>query len=179
MKKGILFFKSLLLKVSLLLSNAVAQDRAIEYKIKAAYLYNFTKFITWPDSDAPTFNICIVGKDPFGKIISPIETRSVKNKPIRVVRFNSLNQAKQCQLIYSAEINKKIFPGILTIQSLYPILTVSDSKQFVQKGGMIAFILKEGKVKLFINLPVLRKSGLEISAKLLEVAELYEGESND
>jgi len=179
MKKGILFFNSLLLMVSLLLGSAVAQDRAIEYKIKAAYLYNFTKFITWPDSDALTFNICIVGADPFGKILSPIETRSVKNKPIKVTRFDRLNQAKQCQLIYSAEINKKILPGILTIQSLHPTLTVSDSKPFVQEGGMIAFLLKEGKVKLFINLPALRKSGLEISAKLLEVAEVYEGDSNE
>jgi len=179
MKKGILYFGSLMLMVLLLFGNAFAQERTVEYKIKAAYLYNFTKFITWPDSEEANFSVCIVGNDPFGQALSPIETRAVKNKPIRVLRLDTINQAKQCQIIYSAEISGDITPGILTIQSLYPILTVSDSKQFVRKGGMIAFLLKEGKIKLFINLPVLRKSGLEISAKLLEVAEVYEGELND
>lgn len=179
MKNGILYSKVLLV-FALLLGNAFAQDRSVEYKIKAAYLYNFTKFITWPEDDSRFFNICIVGIDPFGEIIAPIEGRTVKGRTIRLYQYDSVKKAKECQLIYFAEANNaEIISGVLTTHSLAQTLTVGDLKVFAQQGGMIAFFVKDSKIKLFINLPALRQNGLEISAKLLEVAEVYKGESND
>ncbi len=165
----------------LFLSQSIAEERRIEYKIKAGYLYNFTKFITWPENESKTFNICILGKDPFGSIINPIEKRTVKNKPIRLYRLKKVYEAKHCHIVYFATLQnvQLSLPGILTINSVSPSLTVGESKQFSQTGGMIAFFKRENKVKLFINLESLRNSGLEVSAKLLEVADVYEGESND
>lgn len=172
----------LMLVVLLFFSNRIiAQDSRIEYKIKAGYLYNFTKFISWPESDSATFNLCILGKDPFGSIINPIEKRTVKNKPIRLFRLQAVSEIRRCQIVYFGESGKEsknsglLVPGILTISSQEKILSVSESKKFARAGGMIAFILKEGKIKLYINLQALKKSGLEVSAKLLEVAEVYDG----
>lgn len=162
-----------------------AQEDSIEYKIKAGYLYNFTKFISWPATESETFNLCIIGKDPFGSIIDPIEKRFVKNKPIRLYRLQSITEAKHCHIIYFGDYDKQqekfdlSMSGILTVGSIENALTTGETKKFTQAGGMFAFFLKEGKIKLHINLQAVKKSHLEVSAKLMEIAEIYEGESND
>lgn len=166
-------------------SHCFAQPSQLEYKIKAGYLYNFTKFISWPDDESATFNLCIVGKDPFGSIISPIEKRTVKNKPIRLFHLSSINKVKNCHIIYFGESKEKVensdlsLPGILTISSLSGTLTVNEAIQFTHRLGMIAFSINQGKVKLHVDIKALKKSGLEVSAKLLEVAEVYQGVSNE
>jgi len=184
-KKGVLlslFFLAALVSLSKL---SFAQDNSIEYKIKAGYLYNFTKFISWPENESETFNLCIIGKDPFGSIIDPIEKRTVKNKPIRLYRFQSIVEAKYCHIIYFGGSNQHLskidlaLSGILTVGSIENSLTIGETKKFSQAGGMFAFFLKEGKVKLLINQQALKKSNLEVSAKLMEIAEIYEGGSND
>lgn len=180
-KKRILLLGRILFFFSLLFSIPIfAENSSLEYKIKAGYLYNFTKFITWPENQSPTFNLCIVGGDPFGSIINPIEKRKVKDKPIRLYRLRSKDDLKHCQLVYFSHPEEiKSLAGILTISSLNSTLAVSESKAFVYKGGMIGFFLKQGNVKLHINLAEVRKAGLEVSAKLLEVSEVYEGVTDD
>jgi len=184
-KKGFFFLISFLIASLLYSNSAFTEHSNLEYKIKAGYLYNFTKFVSWPEDSLQTFNICILGKDPFGSIINPIEKRSVGNKSIRLFRFQSINQVKDCHIVYFGKSKKKWgrsgFPltGILAVGSFKNSLTVSESKKFSKAGGMVAFFLENGKVKLHINLKALRQSGLEVSAKLLEVAEVYEGESDE
>jgi len=165
----------------LFFSQLNAEENSIEYKIKAGYLYNFTKFITWPEDELESFNLCILGEDPFGSILNPIEKRSVKGKPIRLSRIKKADEAKHCHIVYISTLSKAHISklGTLTIKSVPAKLTVGDTKEFTRQDGMISFFQREGKVKLHINLPSLRKTGLEISAKLLEVAEIYEGEQND
>jgi hypothetical protein len=160
--------------VALLFSQyAIATD--VEYKVKAGYLYNFTKFIIWPEDSSETFNLCIVGEDPFGDLIDPIEQRSASGRPIKLFRLNSLNNEQHCHILFiSASI--KDMPDI---KELNNTLTVGESAEFALQNGMIGFINRDGKIKLQINLKLLQQSGLKISAKLLEVSELVEGESND
>ncbi len=166
---------------SLLLSAPIfAQDSSLEYKIKAAYLYNFTKFISWPDNSSETFDLCILGNDPFGEIIDPIETRKVKNKPIRLYYLSSVTNVENCQIIYISQLNEDWNPlesveDILIINSLKNTLIVSNSKKAQQINGMITFFLKDGKVKIQINMQAVNKSHLHISSKLLEVAEIVHG----
>jgi hypothetical protein len=156
----------------------VADDAANEYKIKAGYLYNFTKFITWPDSDAATFNLCILRNDPFGTIIDAIETKVVKNRPIRVLRLNKLHNGSSCHILFvsSAENPVKNIPGPL---KAIKTLTVGEGPDFAAQGGMIGFVNREGRIKLQINLDAIRQGGLIISAKLLEVAEILESTSHE
>lgn len=153
-------------------------EENLEYKIKAAYLYNFTKFISWPATSSPTFNICIVGKDPFGNLLDALETKTALDKPIRLFRYDSLKQAKDCQIIYldpSENRENVAMPGVLTITSLNQGLTVSSQPFFAERGGMIGFVIEAEKVRLHINLKALKQAGLGISAKLIEVATLVEG----
>jgi hypothetical protein len=161
-------------------SVALAEEQSLKHKIEVGYLYNFTKFITWPENDLKTFNLCVLGQDPFGSIIDAIERKTVKNKPIRVYRIQQTNEAKHCHIIYFSPPLQPylVLPGILTVSSLSPMIKGNVSKRS-QTMGMIVFFQKENKIKIHVNLNLLRKNALDISAKLLEVADVYEGEFND
>ncbi len=153
-----------------------AGQHNLEYKIKAAYLYNFTKFITWPEQHSDTFNICILGTDPFGGLLTPLEEKNAQGKPIRLYRFQSIGQIKQCHILYFGHENNQ-HHQINALQT--DILTISSQPFFARKGGMIGFVIRNGKIKLQINLPALKRNGFKISAKLLEVAELVEGQDDE
>lgn len=159
-------------------STSQADEYNLEYKVKAAYLYNFTKFITWPEKHSPTFNICILGHDPFGNLLDTLESKTVQDKPIRLYKFDTSRQARDCDIVYFDNPDQRAeltLPGVLLVGSLKSALTVSSDPFFAESGGMIGFALDDGKVKLHINLRVLKQSGLTISAKLIEVATLVEG----
>ncbi|CAA9890346.1 conserved exported hypothetical protein [Candidatus Methylobacter favarea] len=188
-----LFGLTFLLFSQLLL--AEDSDSNVEYKIKAGYLYNFTKFVTWPEDNSQTFNLCILGTDPFGSLIDPIEKRSAFGRPIKLFRFEDLNAFRQsalsgheapsnnqqCHILFidaSLDNNfsiKNVFAG----RDGDRTLTVGQNEGFARRGGMIGFVQRQGKIKLQINMNALKYSHLTISAKLLEVAELVEGQGND
>jgi hypothetical protein len=159
-----------------------ADELNLEYKVKAAYLYNFTKFITWPEKASPTFNICIIGHDPFGSLLSPLESKTVQEKPIRLFKFDTPKQAKDCDIVYFDNPEQRAdlaLPGVLLVGSLKKSLTVSSEPFFAESGGMIGFALDDGKVKLHLNLKALKQSGFNVSAKLIEVAILVEGAEHE
>lgn len=167
--------------VLLLSQQVIADDANVEYKVKAGYLYNFTKFITWPEDRYETFNLCIVGEDPFGTLIDPIEQRTAFGRPIKLFRTNSLNKKQHCHILFlnGSIKDKLLIKGMLVIDDTHTSLTVGESEGFAAQGGMISFVNRLGKIKLQINLKALQQSGLKISAKLLEVAELIDGKNND
>lgn len=139
-----------------------------EYKIKVGYLFNFTKFITWSETNTETFNICILGNDPFGEIIDPIEQRTAFNLPIKLFRLTALDKNLHCHILYiGTGVNtKSVTAGAKNT------LTVGEDATFISQGGMIAFVTQQDKIKLHINLKLLQQSGLKISAKLLEVSDV-------
>ena len=136
-------------------------------KIKAGYLYNFTKFITWPTSPKASFNICLSGEEAFVALLSPLEQRKVADFPIKIITLKPSSSAEQCQILIVDEAH-----ALDSLTHLDAMLTVGDSTDFAKHGGMIGFVNKDSRIKLEINLPALKRSGLKISAKLLEVAEI-------
>jgi hypothetical protein len=170
-------FVKITLLISCVCSLAQADDN-LEYKVKAAYLYNFTKFITWPATNNATFNLCVVGKSQFGNLLDALETKTALDKPIRIYHFDTVKQVKDCQIVYLETSNNQgtiSIPGTLTVGTLYNTLTVSSQPFFAEHGGMIGFVIEAEKVRLHINLKALKQSGLGVSAKLIEVATLIEG----
>ncbi len=160
------------------LQTAHAEEANAEYKIKAGYLYNFTKFITWPEDNSETFNLCIVGDDPFGDLINPIEQRSAFGHSIKLFRQKQFNREQRCHIIFiSASIKDiSILKEVMQTQNnVYP-LTVGENQDFAIQGGMIGFVKRQGRIQLQINQKLLQQNKLKISAKLLEVAEIVEGE---
>jgi len=160
----------------------IAADDELELKIKAAYLYNFTRFVQWPDStNAATvvpFNICVLGKSPFRNSLDSLEKRTVKQRPIEVRYMKDISAIHNCQILYVSSSETRRLKNILPHLENKPILTVASIPDFVNRGGMLGLKLVDGKVRLEANLDTVNQSNLIISAKLLEVCWQIYGKSS-
>lgn len=151
-----------------------------EFKVKAGYLYNFTKFVTWPKDDSTTFNICILGNDPFGELIDPIEKRTAFSLPIKLFRLNTISNTQRCHIVYISSFRDQVAPKeALVVRDMGKTLSVGEGDAFAEGVGMIGFVSREGRIKLQVNLKNLQQSGLTVSAKLLEVAEIVGGNGHE
>jgi hypothetical protein len=178
------FLTKLLVCLGLLFTDSLAaNDDNLENKVKVGYLYNFTKFVAWPKINSATFNLCILGNDPFGTVIDPIEKKTALSRSIRVVRLNSTNSLaniigkQECHILYVSGFisSKKVVNNIQAQLNKTNTLVVGESEAFAPNGGMIGFINRNGKIRLQINLQSVNRTDLRISAKLLEIAELIKG----
>jgi len=149
-------------------------DAAAEYKIKAAFLLNFAKFITWPEDsfaeDNAPFKVCVLGEDPFGTALSTIESRTVANRKVDLYYVNSLEEAIGCHLLFISASEKNNLASIRETLKDLPITTVSDIEGFAEHGGIIEFLTREDKVAFTINLNRARKQRLNIPSALLSLA---------
>ncbi len=176
------FFRLFFLALFVLSVNAA--EVRLENKIKAAYLYNFTKFIRWPELPEQSFNVCTVGKDEVTELLTALEGRKAQDRTIHLYNFQSVEEIDiPCQILYLAKDEPiSAIPslhGVLLVKSLKQALTVSSQPSFARQGGMIGFVLVDQRVRLQVNLAMLKRHGLEISAKLLEVAEVITGEGDE
>lgn len=164
-----------------------------EYKIKAAFLYNFLKTIEWPkdvmsDSNEPII-IAVIGKEQFGNAFEPIEGEFVKGKKVVVKRFERLSRAdehsddgkteseidikalRKCHLLFVCSSEQKTFREIIKYVKVHPVLTVGETHDFLKAGGIINFIPEAGKGDFEINLAAAKQARLKISSKLLRIAK--------
>jgi hypothetical protein len=148
-----------------------------EYSIKAVFLYHFTQFVEWPEAafpapDAP-FVIGLVGKNPFGSALHGVVAgESVGRHPLAVRSVDDITAEFRCQILYFTEEGE----DLLDLRRLRtaPVLTVGESDSFYKKGGMIQFVIARRRVRLKVNLEEARAHSLEVSAKLLRVADVTE-----
>lgn len=152
-------------------TSSAQSDENLENKIKTAYLYNFTKFIEWPEKPGTTFNLCVIGATPLKPILASLENKSVLDKPIRIHYYDSVHQLSNCHIAYF-ENSAASTSELLQVEQLSNTLTVSSQDRFAESGGMIGFVLEQEKIKLHINIQAIKQKTLLISAKLLEVAIL-------
>jgi hypothetical protein len=154
------------------------EDQATEYKVKAAFLYNFSRFITWPERasrDDGKFNLCVLGSDPFGKLLDALAGKSVQEDSLEVKRLGSLEQAQACQVVFVSQTGTSNLEHIMSALKDLPVLTVSDVEGFTDKGGIIQFMLVGNKVRFNINIDAANHAGLTISSKLLSLATVVWG----
>lgn len=169
----------LLLVCGLLASiDPAAADPALEQQVKAAYLYNFFLFIDWPaqtfGGEDGDFDLCILGRDPFGDSLAPLATRVARNRHIRLRHLTGSGDPGSCHLLFIGTSEAGRATSLLRRLRGSPVLTVSELPGFAEHGGMVGFVLEGGKVRLEINLAAAQGAGLRVSAKLLEVAaEVY------
>jgi hypothetical protein len=146
----------------------------VEYRVKAAYLYNFLLFVDWPQqafaSDATSYDICILGPDPFGESLTPISAKTAHKRGIRLRQLPRGGNPNDCHLLFIGAAEAEQLPRLLMGLRGSHVLTVSDLPGFAEQGGMVGFVIDGGKVRLEVNLEALRRAGLHVSSKLLEVA---------
>lgn len=158
--------------------SANADEPSREYRIKAAFLYNLTKFITWPDEkNWPTsepITVCIYGFNPFDSYIEKLKQRTVKGRAIALLYPTQPAELQQCQMMFVSQYNTlKLDMGKLSAD-MPSLLTVGDDPDFVARSGMIGLVAAGNNVQMDIHLTKARQAGFVVSADLLEIAHKVE-----
>lgn len=152
-----------------------------EYKVKAAFLFNFAKFVEWPESNRGTESVIIgvVGVDPFGENLDQVvRDKMVGSKRIVLRRFAGLEQMEPCHILFVSPSESSRLDEILKALDGTATLTVGEDEEFLQKGGIIRFFTQEKKIRFDINLDAAEYEGLRLSSRLLQVARTVAGKGN-
>jgi hypothetical protein len=162
------------LVVALALPGAAPAQVANEYEVKAAFLFNFTRFVDWPPSSrSALFCIGVDGADPFNGVLEDVvKGRSVGGRAIAIKHFKPGDDASACEVIFISATNTAKAAAVLVQFKGAPILTVGDAPDFCKIGGVIGFSVLGNKVKLDINPAAALRAHLQISSKLLTLASL-------
>ena len=155
-------------------------QRALEYQVKAAYLYNIVNFVTWPpdafSGPADPLHVCVFGADPFGPILdTEMQNGTSNGRPVAVIRTMDAAALPDCELVFLPGGNTDRMDQAIRVTSQRPVLTVGESADFLRRGGMIAFVVDGGRVRFDVNLPVATARGLSLSSRLLQVARTIVG----
>jgi len=157
------------------ISSTAAVEPQSEYKIKGAYLYNFSRLVRLPEAhfrDDNLYNLCIAGVDPFGKILTPLRDRRVDGRPLSVDYMRSNKKLAGCEMLFISRSEEHKLDAWLQKASAFNILTVSDIDDFAHRGGMIGLVTRDNRVKFEINNLAAQRCNIAISAKLLELGNI-------
>jgi hypothetical protein len=149
---------------------------APEASVKAVFIYNFTRFVDWPEeaftSASAPFIIGVTGEEPLGPaLLAAVAGEMVGNHPIKVHTLMAGTKLKECHLLYMSTKDTERATQLLGMLGQQPILTVGEAEAFCRQGGMIRFLTRNNKIRLEINPAAVRAGGLGISSKLLQVAD--------
>jgi hypothetical protein len=158
---------------------ARAEVAASEYDVKAAFLFNFTKFVEWPpaafaDEHSP-LKLCVLGENPFGKALRVLMEDEVGGRKLTFVHLETVNNLETCHVLYVSRSERDRLPQVLAGLHGAPVLTVGDAPGFIDQGGMINFILEGSKVRFDVNQEAAEQAGIKISSRLLALAKHVKG----
>lgn len=165
-----------LLLSALTLGAACAQDaKPTEYQVKAAYLDNFGRFVGWPASvkaaGENSFEICVLGRDPFGQVLDgTLAGEVIDGKETVARRISKPQDALSCRILFVSSSEAGQLKEILAALGTRGVLTVSDMPQFTRNGGMVQFVLDGNRVRFEVNLTIAERAGLTLSSQLLRLA---------
>jgi hypothetical protein len=165
--------------IFLISTSLYAQPKApSEYHVKAAFLYNFAKFIEWPAEAFTQSNdilICVMGQDPFGASLDQtIVGKVVQGKKLSILRLEKDVEIKPCHILFISASEKDRLKKVREEIKGTHILTVGDMDQFTQMGFVINFISDENKIRFEINPSAAERAGLKISAQLMKLAVIVQ-----
>ena len=168
--------------ISLAGSMRAAQDNPSEYQLKAAFVYNFAKFVEWPakaySGPESPFSICILGADPFGSVIDDtLRGKTVADHPVVIHRDKDASAVRHCQIVFVSSSERRRLPDILTSLKGASVLVVGDADGFAAAGGAIELTLQDNRVRFAINPGAADGAGLKISSQLLALATIVHGTS--
>lgn len=147
-----------------------------EYTVKAAFLYNFARFVDWPAGaftrkGAP-FTVCIYGTDPFGRTLDAYKAKSIKGRKLVFKRNTTINEIQACHVLFISASEEGNVSAILQRIRGKQVLSVADMEAFARRGGMINLIKEKNKIRFEINLSAAERAGLTIGPKLRSLAKI-------
>jgi hypothetical protein len=176
MKKGLLTALLAILSMSL---HTYAREELSEEQVKAAFIFNFAKFVEWPthsfEEENSSVNLCIAGQDKVEVALKLLEQREVQSRVLKIIALNDdINQikAKGCHILFIARSEKNRQAQWLSVVEQQPVLTVADNLDLVKQGGMISLYLEAQRVQFVVNQSITQNNGLKLSARMLQLARV-------
>jgi len=148
-----------------------------ECEAKAGFLLNFLKYVEWPPTTESGTNaplqICLVDKDRVGTSLSSlVKSKTIDGRTVVIEQCDGECSWRQCRLLFVSSSENRKVEKILGVVKKLPVLTVGESEDFLEKGGMISLVMEDKTVRLKINLVAAEAAGLKISSGLLAVADV-------
>lgn len=169
--------------LALLVSSAGAEAVvADEESLKAAFLYNFSRFVEWPPESFTGVEeplvVGIFGPGGVGPVLEEIVGgQTAEGRPMAVHYLDRLEEVSRCHLLFVSRYADVTIGEVLAAAAGAPVLTVSDAPGFASAGGMVGFVVEENKMRLEVNPPAVRANGLRVRSRLLRLASIVDGET--
>jgi hypothetical protein len=180
--RGFAYIAPLLLAVYFPLSSRTvyADQSPTEFQVKAAYLFNFLKFVEWPDDPAADphgkWVIGFIGDSPVGEELTRlVEGKNVLGRDLQVKKIQAADNPRACNILFISESEKKRLPSLLAELRGSSVLTVADMDNFIGAGGMIQFVVEDARVRVAIDVGATSRAHLKVSSKLLSLARIVTG----
>ena len=141
-----------------------------EYRLKAAFLYNFAALTEWPADVGATLHLCIHGADPFAGELNVLNGKTAGSRRIEVARSSTLQSLKGCQIVFVSAAAAGQLPRVLDAVRSLPVLVIADTPGALRQGAMLNMNLVQGRVTFEANLAAARCARLTLSSKLLRLA---------
>jgi hypothetical protein len=176
MSKGILVAALAALHAGVGIAHAASTASVPADELRVAFLYNFAKFTEWPadawsGSDAP-FVIAIEGNSTFAHLVeSAMRDRTIHGRRVEVRTVDASTSSDRCHLLYVAEANSTTLERVVAARKPRPVLTVGEGARFLEAGGVVGLVESQGRIQFEIDLDRARRNGLDLSSKLLALAQ--------
>ena len=155
-----------------------AETVSNENSLKAAFIYNFAKYVEWPEDafkGKAEFCIATLGRSPLNKELAALSGKSVHGRRIVVHQLNSPDEAVKCQVLFISRSELARLEGMLDSLKEVPVLTVSDQGYFCTMGGMLSLVIEKGKIVFDVNIQETQRAGLRPSSQVLKLARKVYG----
>ena len=168
----------IILAMGMMSPAAAGQAPSGEYEVKAAFVYNFLKFVDLPSpasGAAASLRICILGAVPDQAPFDLLDKQELAGKRLAVNHLAGISDVAACQVLFIASSEERRLPAIVDAAKKSGMLTISDTEGFARRGVVINFIIENKKVRFEINAEAARLAGLKISSKLMKLASIVYG----
>lgn len=168
----LLFLSLMLLKLNVSRVEAAGPDPS---QVKAAFVYNFTKFVSWPPETLPPeasrITLCVLGNDSLGDTLESLSGKTASGRVLSVKRIKRREEASECEILYLCKSESRHMKEILQgVKS--GVLTIGDMRNFISSGGMINFVIDNNRVSFEINPDAAATGRIRISSQLLRLAKI-------
>jgi len=161
-------------------SSTAADAAASEYSVKAAIIYKIVKFVAWPEDAFSSRNeplpVCLPDADPMGPALDALAGKIVWGRPIAIKRLDEISTVEtDCKILFLSQSSDAAQMTLVANVANSPVLTIGDNREFVNMGGIVTLEIEKSRVQFAINVDASERAGLNISAQLLQLANVKDG----
>ena len=141
-------------------------------RIKAAYVFNFAKFVELPASEDKILRMCVMGRDDLNGAMLSLHRRVAQGREIMVRKDVAIEQAKECSMVFVGESDARLLPLLVRQLGSASVLLVSDARQAMDQGAHLSMVFNDDRVEFDVNLLNLQKSSIKASSQMLKLARV-------